>query len=704
MVPGFRHRVLPALPQAIVLAAALGALSCGLAVSFDRYDSSATAATFALHGSVAGLERASVSLRVNGGAPTVVGNGDFALDRALVDETDYALTAEAPLHTCALEHGSGHVVGADVVGVIVRCSSSDAGLTSIALTGASVTPPFDENVHNYNALVRWQMPRTSVTVTTRSPTGTYVINDSARIASGTPSAPYDLLSTLALDIDGIASDGTRSSSGYVLALRRNDYLKASNTRPPPMSPSTAGFGTVIAMAADGRTIAIAAPNESSVAAGVDGNASDDSSPGAGAVYVFVRSDLGWTQEAYLKAFNNRLMPKGTLSNETLQFGSALAISGDGNTLAVGAVGERSSATGVNGDANDVSAPRRGAAYVFKRVAGKWSHETYFKGSAASSQFGASVALSSAGDRLAVGAPFEQLSAGSSPYAGAVYVFARAPDASGPWVQEDHLSDTVLDNDRFGSALAMNAAGTTLAVGAPHAARTLSGPGGGTFYFSNAGSAYVFVRSGALWSKETYLQPLATPPVSAGMFQAIDFGASVALSANGDTLAVGAPNENSAATGLGGDATDTTAPGAGAAFLFSRSAATWSQDVYVKAPNTRKMAGFGSAVALSADGRELAVGSPGESSAARGLDGDAADTNAPGAGALYVFARSAAWSQRAYLKASTSQADSNAGRAVAVSADGATIAIGAPHESSNAKGVNGDQSNAFANGSGAAYVF
>src|SRR5262245_24489491 len=97
-----------------------------------------------------------------------------------------------------------------------------------------------------------------------------------------------------------------------------------------------------------------------------------------------------------------------------------------------------------------------------------------------------------------------------------------------------------------------------------------------------------------------------------------FGSSVALSADGSTLAVGAWLEDSVAAGIGGNQADNSAPAAGAVYLFTRSGTTWSQQAYVKASNTGANDWFGSSVALSADGSTLAVGASREDSAATGI--------------------------------------------------------------------------------------
>ena len=76
--------------------------------------------------------------------------------------------------------------------------------------------------------------------------------------------------------------------------------------------------------------------------------------------------------------------------------------------------------------------------------------------------------------------------------------------------------------------------------------------------------------------------------------------------------------------------------AGAAYLFTRSGTAWSQQAYLKAPNTGASDQFGFGVALSDDGSTLAVGAVGEASAATGIGGNQADNSTPTAGAAYVF--------------------------------------------------------------------
>jgi hypothetical protein len=195
----------------------------------------------------------------------------------------------------------------------------------------------------------------------------------------------------------------------------------------------------------------------------------------------------------------------------------------------------------------------------------------------------------------------------------------------------------------------------------------------------------------------------------------EFGGSVALSADGNTLAVGARVEDGSATGINGNQADNSAFSSGAVYVFTRKASgmPWKQQAYVKASNTGKVGNFGQSIALAGDGDTLAVGAPGESSNATGINGDQADSSALFSGAVYVFHRvESIWSQQAYVKASNTggpgssdpSAGDEFGDSVALSADGHTLAVGAPRESSNATGINGDQADNSVPFSGAVYVF
>jgi hypothetical protein len=209
---------------------------------------------------------------------------------------------------------------------------------------------------------------------------------------------------------------------------------------------------------------------------------------------------------------------------------------------------------------------------------------------------------------------------------------------------------------------------------------------------------VFVRDGVDWSQQVYVKASNTELWDG-------FGTSVALSGNGDTLAVGANREDSNATGVNGDQDDNSIDGAGAAYVFVRIDGVWSQQAYIKASNTHAPDFFGWSVALSGDGNILAVGAEYESSNATGIDGDQANDSAAQSGAAYVFVREGAnWSQQAYVKASNTHSANLFGCEVGVANDGNTLAVGAVYESNGATGIGGNQDDNPASASGAVYLY
>jgi hypothetical protein len=392
------------------------------------------------------------------------------------------------------------------------------------------------------------------------------------------------------------------------------------------------------------------------------------------ITVTRESVANFAQRAYIKASN---------TDDYDAFGS-VALSG--HTLAVGATGEDSAATGIDGDQADNSVDWAGAVYVFTRdPAGVWSQQAYIKASNTGERdyFGSSVALS--GDTLAVGAWGEASAAigidgdqadNSAPDSGAVYVFTR--DAAGVWSQQAYIKASNAESstesngtsaEGFGSPLALS--GDTLAVGATGEDSAATGIDGDQNDNSatSAGAVYLFARDAAgVWSQQAYLKASNTDAGDR-------FGSSLALS--GDTLAVGASREDSAATGIDGDQDDNDALNAGAVYLFTRDGAgTWSQQSYVKASNAGGL--FGSSVALSGD--TLAVGASGEDTGATGINGDQSDYSGINPGAVYVFTRDpgGVWSQQAYMKASNADIDGDFDR-VALSGD--TLAVGSGGDSS-----------------------
>ena len=154
-----------------------------------------------------------------------------------------------------------------------------------------------------------------------------------------------------------------------------------------------------------------------------------------------------------------------------------------------------------------------------------------------------------------------------------------------------------------------------------------------------------------------------------------FGFSIALSGDGQTLAVGAITEDSVAQQFNGNQADDSAGSAGAVYVFSRTGNTWAQQAYFKASDTEAGDFFGFSVALSFDGDTLAAAAFNEDGAGRTIN-PPHDDGASNSGALYVFTRqNGGWSQQAYINGSRSETSDGFGFATAVSEDGNTIAGG-----------------------------
>ena len=466
------------------------------------------------------------------------------------------------------------------------------------------------------------------------------------------------------------------------------YFKASNT--------DAGdeFGRHMALSADGNTLAVGAEYESSNATGINGDQSDNSAQYSGAVYVFAHDATGrWVQQAYIKASNAETWDT---------FGEAVALSADGNTLVVGAPGEDSNAAGIGGVQSDNSLSDSGAVYVFVRDANDtWSQQAYIKASnpGQGDDFGTSAYLSQDGNVLVVGAPGEDASAtggqndNSTSDSGAVYVFTR--NAAGSWNQQAYIkASNAGAGDKFGEVLSLAADGATLAVGAYGEDSSASG-GPEDNSAADSGAVYVFKRSSGVWSQQAYLK-------ASNAGSGDEFGYSVALAGDGNTLVVGADREASNATGINGNQNNDSSSNSGAVYIFTNNSGAWTQEAYVKASNTDSEDMFGFSTSITRDGTKVVACSPEEISGATGINGNEND-NSGGGGACYVFVSDGGtWKQQAYVKASNRSG--YFGDWVAISGDGKTMAVSGSLERGGAKGIGGDQNDYSASTSGAVYVY
>jgi hypothetical protein len=404
-------------------------------------------------------------------------------------------------------------------------------------------------------------------------------------------------------------------------------------------------------------------------------------------------------------------------------GNAMAVSGDGTTVAIGAPHESSAARGINGNQDDNSLYNSGAVYVYVRRGNAWTQQAYIKASNAggSDMFGLSLAISRDGSTLAIAAPWEASAAtgvngnqndDSIPQAGAVYIFTRT---GGTWVQDAYikasntgrkgLGDDV-EGDQFGFSLAISGDGQTLAVGAVSEDSRATGLNGAenNDLAASSGAVYMFGRTGNAWAQHAYLKSSNN---EAGDL----FGYVVALDDDGNALAVAGFDEDGSGKGVN-PADDNRANGTGAIYAFDRRGGVWHQSGYFKGSRSQRNDALGYSVAISGDGNTIAAGTGDESCLNGGINPSGCDVDtfpsnmeAGSAGAAYVWVRNGdTWREQAFIKASNPDFGDWFAARLALSADGNRLVVAAAMEDSDANGVGGDQDDDSAEDAGAAYIY
>lgn len=265
-----------------------------------------------------------------------------------------------------------------------------------------------------------------------------------------------------------------------------------------------------------------------------------------------------------------IAPDGTAKDG---FGFSVAISADGGTATIGTYYIEFSSTHPIGP---------GGVYVFIYNAGTWIFQQKLSTPAMpdSDLFGYSVALSADGNTALVGAHGDTGPA-ETQVPGAAFVFIRS---NGVWSQQAMLtaSDRQV-GDHFGVSVVLSDSGDTALIGA-----YVDDVGANV----NQGSAYVYQRSGTAWSEQAHLT--STDGAAEDYF-----GRSVSLSSDGSTALIGADMK-----------TIGTNTRRGAAYIFTHTNTTWSQQTRLTALNGGDYTWFGKGVALSADGQTGLVGSEG----------------------------------------------------------------------------------------------
>lgn len=303
-------------------------------------------------------------------------------------------------------------------------------------------------------------------------------------------------------------------------------------------------------------------------------------------------------------------PEASAVNDN--FGQSVSLSSNGNTAIIGA------------HLRDDISTADGAAYVWVRSSGVWSQQAYLEASdgVGNERFGESVAISSDGNTAIVGAREQGLSD-----RGAAYIYTRSGST---WTEEQKIEAPVpTSNEWFGQSVSISNDGNTVAVGAP-----------GRDSQGLDGAVYIFTRTAGTWTLQDTL-------VASDAAANDKFGDSVALSGNGDNVIIGATRETTAGS-----------PQAGAAYIFTRSGSTWTEEQKIIGSTVNAQDQFGYAVAMSDDGNSAVVTAP-----------------IAGSGRAFFFTRTAgSWSEEEILSGS-----GQFGRSVGMSGDGNTLVVGAPFE-------------------------
>lgn len=386
-------------------------------------------------------------------------------------------------------------------------------------------------------------------------------------------------------------------------------------------PFYASYAQVGSKVLDSTTEASAPRQGSSVAVSSDGltmvvGARDDTTSGTltGSARIYVKSGSTWVVQG-----GDLVGTPHASSNQ----GYSVDISADGNTVAIGA---------------PYDGGRLGAVWIFVRSGVSWSQEAKLVGTGNSGTLveqGERIALSADGDTVVVGGRYD------ISFFGSAWVFSRSGTV---WTQQGMITSTSklvpgvsVGTPRFGSGVAISDDGNTVAVG-------------GYADDTEVGAAWVFTRAGGVWAEEAKL-------VGTGLVDAYSQqGMSVALSGDGNTLAVGGPRDDLAR---------------GAVWMYTRSSTIWTPGDKIVGAGVVQNQNFGKAVSLSTDGLTLVVGGFG-----------------PSVGAIWIYTN--VWNGVAFVWTSVDGAQYGSdyvgsplmGSDVDVSGDGDMVVFGGPNDNSN----------------------
>ncbi len=374
---------------------------------------------------------------------------------------------------------------------------------------------------------------------------------------------------------------------FMLSPARAQFVQQGSKLVGTGAVGTAYQGREVSISSDGNTAIVGGPIDNS---------------NAGAVWVFTRSGGVWIQQG------SKLVGTGGVG--TPDQGNSVSISSDGNTAIVGGHSDNSF---------------KGAAWVFTRSAGVWTQQgnkLVGTGTVGDAVQGSSVAISADGNTAIVGGHSDNNGKG------AAWVFTRS---GGVWTQQGSklVGTGAVGTAYQGVSVSIASDGNTAIVG-------------GLYTSNNEGAAWVFTRSGGVWAQQ------GSKLVGTGAVGSAYQGFSVSLSSDGNTAIVGGYGDNS----------DT-----GAAWVFTRSGGVWTQQgSKLVGTGTVGSARQGVSVSVSTDGNIAIVGGYSDSNEA---------------GAAWVFTRSGGvWTQQGSKLVGTGAVGSaRQGRSVSISSDGSTAIVG-----------------------------
>lgn len=397
---------------------------------------------------------------------------------------------------------------------------------------------------------------------------------------------------------------------------------------PTAGPRNQTFGTQVALSGDGRTLAV---SDIWYYGG-----SEWPWYGSGAVYVYGRSDGRWILQT-------KLEPEGARGYDF--FGSDLALSQDGRTLAVGAQNE-----GYDAPSQDAGP---GSVFIFTRFGDIWSQQAIVQAGHPqdAASFGRTVEISRGGNVLAVGAPYESSEAEGIPLAetGAVYVFRRR---GASWTMQAAIQAPVAESyDRFGLGVRLSDDGRTIAVlaGEQNSATEDLENGG---WPNRNNTVYVFGRTIDTWMLQAQIEGSIDDPMLGGY--GYDYEGQIEgfdLSGNGRTLAIASPF---------GAAPDN---GVGVIRLYESNGEFWAPSSVALTPALPDRRVFGLRLALSGNGKTLAA---------------TADRDDGAYGQPYVFVfsrRGALWTEASALQSPAWPDYTSFGNSLAFSTNGKRLVIG-----------------------------